>query len=204
MIDLKNIFQFIFILFVLVIFTSCGYDIHVSEEVIKEQLSRNETVYKGMVTDFLNQDQILSITRRSYRFIPGGKIYNLFNLYNTEYSIVATGLEPQSYFRFEVNGNEKHFLEQDYKNILYSNDNLLDFLNRHKIDINFLKKLIEIMIEENIYSISKEKTDEAIKIRFGLLDGLLYSLKQNMEIDNTRFEQIIRLKDDWYYFRERH
>ena len=204
MIYLKNILQFIFIFFVLVIFTSCGYDIHVSEEVIKEQLSRNETVYKEMVTDFLNQNQLLSITRRSYQFIPGGKIYNLLNLYNTEYSIVAPGLKPQTYFRFEVNGNEKSFLDQDYKNILYNNDNLYDFLNRHKIDINFLKRLIDIMIEKDIYSISKEKTDEAVKIRLGLLDGLIYSQKQNMGIDNPRFEQIIRLKDDWYYFRERH
>ena len=180
---------------------SCN--LHYGFENVKEEFQRNKIEINRISYLFYKQDNLLSITRRDYNHIFLGKLINLFSEIKTEYFLISTKHEVNNSISFEVEGDERDFFNVDYSAIKFKDYDLKSFLEKYNISADLFNDFKNFLHIYGYRDILKERTDEAILIHIGALDGLLYSLKQDIVKNNPRYEEIVPFGDNWYYFREK-
>lgn len=185
---------------VLLVFNSASCGLHSGLENCKEELVKSKDKLDSIATIFLNQNNLLAVTRRDYKQVTFGKFINIFKPIKTEYNIIGKSLNNNT-FRFEVEGNENAFFHQNYETIKSGNRNLRNFLDSQSISYEFFNLTRKVLFENDYGRIDSDPTDNAILIYIGALDGLLYSTKKGIEVNNPRYEDIIPIGENWYYFK---
>lgn len=194
----KKSFKYIIFLLLALSATSCG--LHSGLENCKEELARSKDQLESISVLFLNQGYLSAVDRRDYKQVPLGWFVNNFIPIKTEYIVFGKSLNHNT-FKFEVEGNENVFFSQDYENIKSGNRNLKNFLDSQSISFEFFDLSRKFLFENDYGRIDYSSTDNAIEIYIGTLDGLLYSTKKGIEVNNPRYEELIPISENWYYFR---
>jgi|GEM_PF-4995527 len=199
-----NIHRF-FLSIIVILLCISGISCHVNygTENVNKELKKNKIELDRIARLFYNQNNLLAISRIDYNHIMCGKIRNFFSEVKTKYFLISTKQEINNSISFDVEGNEQVFFKKDYSNIKYKDYNLKDFLKKYDITEDLFKEIKNFLYTNGYVDISKDKTDDAILIHIGLKDGLLFSLKQDIEKNNPRFDELISYGGNWYYFKEK-
>jgi len=190
------------LIFILIIFfiSSCSMDYGLEDS--QKELNKNKNELLKIV-ELLNLNyNLLAISRKDYHQVFLGRYIKFIKDIDIEYFIISNKNEiVKNFIRFKVVGSELEFFKNDYKNIKTQEDNLFDYLNRNEISIDIFNLLKDFLIRYNFFEISKSSTDEAILFYLSPGDGLMYSIKPNIEQNNPRYKEIINLENGWYYFK---
>jgi hypothetical protein len=185
---------------VLLAFSTTSCSLNSGFENCKEELVKSKDQLDSIAVLFLNQGYLSALNRRDYKRIPLGWYIHIFKPIKTEYIVIGKSLNNNT-FKFEVEGDENIFFSQDYENIKSGNRNLKNFLDSQSISYEFFNLSRKFLFENDYGRIDYSHTDNAILINIGVLDGLLYSTKKGIEVNNPRYEELIPISENWYYFR---
>jgi len=194
----KEGFKYISIIQLFFIFTSCG--LHSGLESCKEEFLKSKDQLDSVSYLFLNQNTLLAISRRDYKWTTIDRFINFFTPIKTEYNIIGKS-KYNNTFKVEVEGEENIFFNQNHENIKSGNKTLKNFLDSQNISYELFNLARKVLFENDYYRIDSDPTDSAILIYIGKLDGILYSTKKGIEINNPRYEELIPIGENWYYFR---
>lgn len=195
----KIFFKTILIVQFLIVFTSCG--LHSGFENCKNELVKSKDQLDSISALFLNQNTLLAVSRRDYKWSAFERFANIFKPIKTEYNVIGKSLNYNT-FRFEVDGNEDTFFQKDYRTIYSENRNLKTFLDSQSISYELFNFSRKVLFEYDFISIDSSPTDNAFLIHIGKLDGILYSTKKDITLNNPRYEELIPISENWYYFKK--
>lgn len=176
-------------------------DLNTGIENCKEEYVKSKSQLDSMATNFLNQKTLLAVLRKDYKQVPFGKFINFIKPIKIEYIIIGKTLTNNT-FTFEVEGDESAFILNKPETIQYGKRDLKTFLDSQGISYELFRSSTKFLSTKEYYSISSSPTDNAFLIDIGKLDGLLYSTKKGIEVNNPRYEEIIPISNNWYYFRK--
>lgn len=194
----KKGFKYIIIVLFVINSLSCG--LHSGIEYCKEELVKSKDQLDSISSLFLNQNTLLAVSRRDYKWSAFDRFINIFKPVKTEYNVIGKSLNNNT-FRFEVEGDENVFFHQNYETIKSGNRNLKNFLDSQNISYELFNLSRKVLFENDYGRIDSGPTDNAILIYVGKLDGLLYTPKKKVQVNNPRYEEIIPISENWYYFR---
>lgn len=197
--NLKRGLKYIVIVQLFFIFTSCG--LHSGLESCKEELLNHKNQLESVTSLFLDQSTLLAVSRRDYKWSTFDRFINIFKPIKTEYSIIGKS-KHNNIFKFEVEGDENAFFHQSYENIKSGDRTLNNFLDSQSISYELVNLSRKVLSENDYRRIDSYPPDNAILIYIGKLDGILYSTKKGIEANNPRYEELIPIGMNWYYFRK--
>lgn len=195
----KKGFRYIVIFLLTFYNASCG--LHSGFDNCKNELVKSKDQLDSISTLFLNQNTLLAVARRDFKWSAFERIINIFIPIKTEYNVIGKSLQNNNTFRFEVDGNEDTFFQKDYKTILSGNRNLQNFLDPQNISYKLFALSRKVLFENDFISIDSDPTDNAFLVHIGKLDGILYSTKKDIALKNPRYEELIPISEYWYYFK---
>lgn len=196
----KIFFNTILIVQFLIVFTSCG--LHSGFENCKNELVKSKDQLDSISALFLNQNTLLAVSRRDYKWSAFERFANIFKPVKTEYNVIGKSLKENNVFRLEVEGDEEIFFQKDYQTIISGNRNLKNFLDSQNISYELFNLSRKVLFEYDFIRIDSSPTDNAFLIHIGKLDGILYSTKKDITLNNPRYEELIPISEYWYYFKK--
>jgi hypothetical protein len=199
MVKFKIGITYVLFSFLTIIYLACDYDVGFEES--RKELENSKSELTTLASKFSNQNHLSSVLRRDYNFTTFGKFINIFKTIETEYFVIGKSLNNNT-FTFKVEGDEEAFFSRSFDSIKSKGDNLKNFLESQGISLDLFKDSREFLYDKDFFQITSSSTDGAVLIYIGRLDGLLFSPKKGIETDNPRFEEIIPIEENWYYFRK--
>lgn len=195
----KKGFRYIVIFLLTFYNASCG--LHSGFENCKNELVKSKDQLDSISALFLNQNTLLAVSRRDYKWSAFERFANIFKPVKTEYNVIGKSLKENNVFRIEVEGDEEIFFQKDYQTIISGNRNLKNFLDSQNISYELFNLSRKVLFEYDFIRIDSSPTDNAFLIHIGKLDGILYSTKKDITLNNPRYEELIPISEYWYYFR---
>ncbi len=201
---MKKSIEFLFLgliaIIILLIFVSLPK--HISFDDAKEIFNNNKNSISELAIEFSNQSKIQSILRRDVRNVTFGLPLSLIDDNDITY-IIATS---DSKFEIKINDSidENFFWNKNYNDIISSGINLEEFILKNEINIDFFKGVINFLVKNKAYRISKFWNKQLILINFERDEGIINVFNSSINISDLEFGYEIRKIDEsWYYIKEK-
>ena len=201
---MKKSIEFLFLGFIaiIILLIFLSLPIHVSFDEVKEILSNNKNSISKLTVEFSNQNKIESVVRRDVRNITFGLPLSLINDNDITFIITTS----DSKFEIKVNDgiDEINFWNKNFNEIQATGINLEQFILKNEINIDFLKDVINFLIKNKAYRISKFWNRKFVLINFERDEGLINIFNSELNISDLEFGYEIRKIDEsWYFIKEK-